>query len=67
LARPEFSLVRLEAEDKAKSVYAGVEPLKAEDIAECIRWALALPDHVNIDEIIVKCLDQASPNRINRR
>jgi NADP-dependent 3-hydroxy acid dehydrogenase YdfG len=61
--------VRLEAEDKAKAVYAGVEPLKAEDVAECIRWSLVLPDHVNIDQLIVKCRDQASHNgtRIHRR
>jgi NADP-dependent 3-hydroxy acid dehydrogenase YdfG len=60
LVETEFSLVRLGDAQKAKAVYQGVEPLHAEDIAECIRWALALPEHVNIDEIIIKPRDQAS-------
>jgi NADP-dependent 3-hydroxy acid dehydrogenase YdfG len=60
MAETEFSLVRLQDDAGAKAVYRGVEPLQAVDIAECIRWALALPDHVNIDEMIVKCRDQAS-------
>jgi len=69
MAVTEFSLVRLEDGAKADAVYQGVEPLAAVDVAECIRWALTLPDHVNIDEIIVKCRDQASHNasRVHRR
>ena len=60
MAETEFSLVRLQDEAKAKGLYAGMEPLQALDIAECIRWALELPDHVNIDDMIVKGRDQAS-------
>lgn len=60
MADTEFSRVRFEDAAKARSVYAGMTPLAAEDIAECIRWALSLPDHVNIDELIVKPRDQAS-------
>jgi len=69
MAVTEFSLVRLRDTEKADSVYKGVEPLEANDVAECIRWSLALPDHVNIDQIIVKCRDQASHNgtKIHRR
>jgi 3-hydroxy acid dehydrogenase / malonic semialdehyde reductase len=69
MAVTEFSLVRLKDAAKADSVYRGVEPLAAEDVAECIRWALKLPDHVNIDEIIVKCRDQASHTgtKVHRR
>jgi NADP-dependent 3-hydroxy acid dehydrogenase YdfG len=69
MAETEFSLVRLRDEAKAKAVYQGAEPLSAEDVAECIRWALALPSHVNIDEMIVKCRDQASHTgaRVHRR
>lgn len=69
MVETEFSLVRLEDEARAKAVYKGLEPLRAEDVAECIRWALALPDHVNIDEMIVKCRDQASHTmaRVHRR
>jgi hypothetical protein len=69
MVETEFSLVRLKDEAKAKRVYQGIEALSGQDVAECIRWALALPDHVNIDEIVVKCRDQASHTtaRVHRR
>ena len=60
MAETEFSMVRLQDAGKAKAVYQGAEPLTGQDVAECIRWALSLPSHVNIDEMIVKCRDQAS-------
>jgi NADP-dependent 3-hydroxy acid dehydrogenase YdfG len=60
MVETEFSLVRLRNEDGARAVYKGMTPLTGEDIAECIRWALDLPDHVNIDEMIIKPRDQAS-------
>jgi NADP-dependent 3-hydroxy acid dehydrogenase YdfG len=60
MVETEFSLVRLQDETSAKNVYKGMTPLTGEDIAECIRWALYLPDHLNIDEMIIKPRDQAS-------
>ncbi len=69
MAETEFSLVRFHDEVKAENVYKGMRPLKGEDIAECIHWVLALPDHVNIDEIIVKPTDQGSHTgaKVHRR
>ncbi len=67
MAETEFSNVRLKNDDKAKAVYQGVQPLKAFDVAECVRWCLMLPDHVNIDEMLVKCTDQASVHKLHRR
>jgi NADP-dependent 3-hydroxy acid dehydrogenase YdfG len=67
MAETEFSNVRLRDNTKAKAVYQGVEPLSALDVAECIRWSLMLPDHVNIDQIQVKCRDQAAVHKLNRR
>ena len=67
MAETEFSDVRLKDGDKAKSVYQGVKPLQASDVAECVRWCLSLPDHVNIDEMLVKCTDQASVHKLHRR
>ncbi|MCE1228562.1 MAG: SDR family NAD(P)-dependent oxidoreductase [Firmicutes bacterium] len=69
MAETEFALVRLKDADKAKSLYQGLEALTANDVAECIRWSLALPEHINIDEMIVKCRDQASHTmaKVNRR
>ena len=64
MVRTEFSRVRFQgqegAEARADAVYTGMTPLEAGDIAECARWAVGLPDHVNVDELIVKPRDQAS-------
>ena len=60
MAETEFALVRLGDPVKAKALYAGLEPLTGRDVAECIRWCMELPEHVNIDDMIVKCRDQAS-------
>ncbi|HJW43313.1 MAG TPA: SDR family NAD(P)-dependent oxidoreductase [Geothrix sp.] len=67
MAETEFSNVRLKDDDKAKAVYQGVKALSAYDVAECVRWCLMLPDHVNIDEVLVKCVDQASVHKVHRR
>jgi NADP-dependent 3-hydroxy acid dehydrogenase YdfG len=68
MAETEFSLVRFKGdEEKATAVYQGVEPLTAEDIADCVMFALTRPPHVNVDEIVVKMLQQTSGGRILRR
>lgn len=63
----DFSEVRLGSKEKAAKVYEGMKPLTADDIAECIRWVVTLPEHVNIDEIIVKPVDQAQTFKVNRK
>jgi 3-hydroxy acid dehydrogenase / malonic semialdehyde reductase len=67
MVETEFSVVRLGSQEKADGVYRGVTPLRAEDIAECIRWMVSLPDHVNIDRILVKPRDQAAMHKVHRR
>jgi NADP-dependent 3-hydroxy acid dehydrogenase YdfG len=68
MVETEFSLVRFGGdEDAARRVYDGMQPLSAEDVAECIRWALAQPPHVNIDEIVVRPRDQATATSVHRR
>ncbi|HEX5714348.1 MAG TPA: SDR family NAD(P)-dependent oxidoreductase [Solirubrobacterales bacterium] len=63
----EFSLVRFGGDEEAAArVYEGMTPLRAEDVAECIRWAVALPAHVNVDEIVVRPRDQASATEVHR-
>lgn len=67
LAETEFSLVRFGGDaERAKQPYVGVEPLVAEDVADCIAWAVTRPSHVNIDQIVVKPRAQATAMRIHR-
>jgi NADP-dependent 3-hydroxy acid dehydrogenase YdfG len=54
----EFSLVRLGSEERAAAVYAGMTPLSGADIAECVRWVVDRPAHVNVDELLVRPIDQ---------
>ena len=51
----------------ASEVYRGMTPLSSEDVAECIRWALSRPSHVNVDEIVVRPRDQATATDVHRR
>jgi NADP-dependent 3-hydroxy acid dehydrogenase YdfG len=63
----EFSLNRLGSSEAADSVYRGVrEPLVAEDIADCISWAVTRPHHVNIDLMVVRPLAQAAQWKVHR-
>jgi NADP-dependent 3-hydroxy acid dehydrogenase YdfG len=64
----EFSLVRYRGDQQAADrVYAGVEnPLTAEDVADCIAFAVTRPAHVDIDLLVVKPLAQAAPHKLAR-
>jgi 3-hydroxy acid dehydrogenase/malonic semialdehyde reductase len=68
LTETEFSLVRFRGDaETAKAVYEGVDPLTPDDIADCVLFALTRPAHVNVDELVVKALQQSSGGRIIRR
>ena len=63
----EFSLNRLRSQDRADAVYRGVrEPLVADDVADCIAWALTRPHHVNIDLMVVRPRAQAAQHKVFR-
>ncbi|MFI6514699.1 SDR family NAD(P)-dependent oxidoreductase [Spirillospora sp. NPDC050679] len=64
----EFSLVRFKGdEEKAAKPYEGVpEPLVADDVADCVAWAVTRPAHVNIDRIDVQPRVQAAPYKLHR-
>lgn len=67
LVETEFSVVRFAGDkERADNVYRGMTPLVANDIAECIVWAAERPAHVNIDEMVVKPLAQASATIVAR-
>lgn len=68
LAETEFSIVRFKGDaERAKKVYEGVEPLTADDIAETLVWVASRPHHVCIDELLIKCTDQAAIHKLHRR
>jgi 3-hydroxy acid dehydrogenase / malonic semialdehyde reductase len=61
----EFSVVRFKGDqEKADSVYAGFEPLLAEDIAEAILFVVTRPPHVNIDDMLIMASSQARSRKI---
>lgn len=56
----EFSQVRFKGDEKrAASVYEGVEPLTAEDVADAVQWVVERPAHVNINVIQLMPVAQA--------
>lgn len=66
MVETEFSEVRLSDVDKAKAVYQGMKPLSAHDIAEAIVWCTERPAHVNVQEIVLYPVAQASPTVVSR-
>lgn len=68
MAETEFSLVRFKGDaENAKKVYEGMRPLVAQDVAECVLFAVTRPLHVNIDDIVVSSTDQAFAGKVIRR
>jgi NADP-dependent 3-hydroxy acid dehydrogenase YdfG len=63
-AETEFASVRFKDEQKGKDFYAGWKPLKAEDIANTIKWVIDQPTHVNIDNIEVMALAQTAAGMV---
>ncbi|MEA5455275.1 SDR family oxidoreductase [Sinomonas sp. JGH33] len=65
----EFALRRLGGDaEAAEKVYAGVEkPLTAEDVADVVRYAVSVPHHVNLDEIVIRPVAQAATHKLIRR
>lgn len=67
LVHTEFSEIRFDHDRKrAAAPYEGVTPLTGEDVADCIAWAVTRPPHVNIDEIVVRPVAQATATDIAR-
>jgi 3-hydroxy acid dehydrogenase/malonic semialdehyde reductase len=67
LVETDFSRVRFRGDEQtAAKAYEGVEPVRPEDVADCVLFAVTRPPYVNIDEIVVKALAQSSPSRILR-
>lgn len=67
MVRTEFSLVRFDGDTAAAdSVYQGIEPLEAEDVADCIVWAVTRRPNVDVSLLRVTPLAQADNNTVHR-
>ncbi len=67
LVETEFSLVRFGGDaERATKPYQGMTPLTADDVAEAITWAVTRPAHVNIDQMTIRPLDQATATLVHR-
>lgn len=66
MVETEFSQVRLGDEEKARQVYAGMDPLKPQDVADAILYAVTRPPHVNIGEVVLWPTCQASTRDVTR-
>jgi NADP-dependent 3-hydroxy acid dehydrogenase YdfG len=63
----EFAKVRFGDAARAAKVYEGVAaPLTAEDVAEAIRWSVSLPDHFNVDSLVIRPVAQAANHKVHR-
>ncbi|MCR1159893.1 MULTISPECIES: SDR family oxidoreductase [Micrococcaceae] len=63
----EFALNRLGDKDAAAKVYEGVEkPLTAADVADVVKYAVSLPHHINLDQIVVRPVAQAANHKLIR-
>lgn len=68
LVKTEFSEVRFKGDkERADQVYQGYQPLLPEDIADIIFFTVTRPKHVNIADLVVMSIDQASSTIVNRK
>jgi NADP-dependent 3-hydroxy acid dehydrogenase YdfG len=52
--------------ERAANVYRGMQPLTGADIADCIVWVVTRPPHVNVDEMVVRPIAQATVRDVAR-
>ena len=68
MVETEFSLVRFKGDrERASNVYQGMQPLTGADVADCIVWVVSRPPHVNVDEMVVRPIAQATVRDVARK
>jgi 3-hydroxy acid dehydrogenase/malonic semialdehyde reductase len=68
MVETEFSNVRFHGDnERADKVYQGLTPLTADDVADVVFFCATRSPHVNINEVILMPVDQASTTLVNRR
>jgi hypothetical protein len=67
MVETEFSEVRFKGDsERANQVYKGFKPLQAEDIADIIHFVISRPYHINIADLLVMSVEQASSTIVNK-
>ena len=67
MVQTDFSVIRFHGDrERAAQVYRGVEPLTADDIADCIAFAVTRPPHVDIDMLVIRPVAQAAAYQVAR-
>jgi len=60
MAETEFTIVRTGGDEEvSRKLYAGMDPMTAEDIAETIWWVATLPPHLNINALEIMPTNQS--------
>ncbi len=68
MVETEFSLVRFRGnKNKASKVYKGLKPLSPENVADAVLFCATRPENVNINEVILTPLAQASSTQVHRK
>ena len=68
MVETEFSVVRWGGDvARAQKVYEGMRPLSADDVADCVAFAITRPLHMSVDEMLILAQDQAGTQQVHRR
>ena len=68
MVKTDFSLVRFKGDaERAAGVYAGVDHLHPEDVADAVRYVVTRPRHVNVGELVLWASAQASTTKVTRK
>lgn len=66
VAGTEFGIVRMKSQEKVDAFYSRLAaPLLAEDIADAVGYCITRKEHVNISNIVMFSIDQASSNHVH--
>jgi NADP-dependent 3-hydroxy acid dehydrogenase YdfG len=67
MVHTDFSLKRFDGDTaRAEAIYAGLTPLSADDVADTVVWAVTRPSHVNIEQIVLRPINQANARMVHR-
>ncbi|WP_327087807.1 SDR family NAD(P)-dependent oxidoreductase [Nonomuraea sp. NBC_01738] len=62
-----FAVTRFRGDaEAAERVYAGVDPLTADDVADAIAWCVTRPSHFNVDRLVIRPRAQAAQHKVHR-